>query len=37
MVIAIPSQVVNDLKLKKGDTMLLDVKDSTIVIRKERV
>jgi antitoxin component of MazEF toxin-antitoxin module len=33
--IAIPSQVVNDLKLKLGDDMLLDVKDSTIVVRKE--
>jgi AbrB family looped-hinge helix DNA binding protein len=33
--IAIPSQVVQDLKLKAGDDMLLDVKDSTIVIRKQ--
>lgn len=34
-VITIPSQVVSDLKLKTGDDMLLDVKDSRIVIRKE--
>jgi antitoxin component of MazEF toxin-antitoxin module len=33
--IAIPSQVVSDLKLKAGDGMLLDIKDSRIVIRKE--
>jgi antitoxin component of MazEF toxin-antitoxin module len=33
--IAIPSQVVQDLKLKVGDDMLVDVKDSTIVIRKQ--
>jgi len=33
--IAIPSQVISDLKLKKGDHMLLDIKDSKIVIRKE--
>jgi antitoxin component of MazEF toxin-antitoxin module len=32
--IAIPSQVVDDLKLKTGDDMLLDVKDSRIVVRK---
>ena len=32
--VAIPSQVVDDLKLKTGDDMLLDVKDSRIVIRK---
>jgi CTP-dependent riboflavin kinase len=30
-----PSQVVDDLKLKAGDYMLFDVKDSTIVIRKQ--
>jgi hypothetical protein len=30
-----PSHVVDDLKLKAGDFMLLDVKDSTIVIRKQ--
>ncbi|MDE1862727.1 MAG: AbrB/MazE/SpoVT family DNA-binding domain-containing protein [Thaumarchaeota archaeon] len=35
MMVAIPSQVVSDLKLKAGDDMLLDVKGSTIVIRKE--
>jgi antitoxin component of MazEF toxin-antitoxin module len=33
--VAIPSQVINDLKLKVGDDMLLDVKDSRILIRKE--
>jgi hypothetical protein len=32
---AMPSHVVDDLKLKAGDFMLLDVKDSTIVIRKQ--
>jgi len=34
--IAIPSQVVKDLKLKVGDDMLLDVKEFTITVRKER-
>jgi antitoxin component of MazEF toxin-antitoxin module len=34
--IAIPSQVVKDLKLKIGDDMLLDVKDSAVIIRRER-
>jgi Antidote-toxin recognition MazE, bacterial antitoxin len=33
--IAIPSQVIRDLRLKIGDNMLLDVKDSNILIRKE--
>ena len=33
--IAIPSQVVKDLKLKVGDDMLLDVKEFTITVRKE--
>jgi len=33
--ITIPSQVINDLKLKVGDDMLLDIKDSRILIRKE--
>lgn len=33
--IAIPSQVVDDLKLKIGDDMLLDLKNSTITIRKK--
>jgi len=33
--ITIPSQVINDLKLKAGDDMLLDIKDSKILIRKE--
>ena len=35
LMIAIPSQVVEDLRLKVGDYMLLDVKDSTITIRKQ--
>jgi antitoxin component of MazEF toxin-antitoxin module len=35
IVITIPSQVVSDLKLKSGNKMMLDLKDSTIVIRKE--
>jgi antitoxin component of MazEF toxin-antitoxin module len=35
MVISIPSQVVSDLKLKAGNDMLLDVKGSTIVIKKK--
>lgn len=35
MIIAIPSQVVKDLRLKKGDSMLLDVKAEMITIRKE--
>lgn len=34
MMIAIPSQVVNDLKLKAGNEMLLDIKGTMIVIRK---
>ena len=34
--IAIPSQVIEDLKLKIGDDMLLDVKDSKVVIRKKQ-
>lgn len=34
MVISIPSQVVSDLKLKAGNEMLLDVKGSTIHIKK---
>jgi len=33
--IAIPSQVVKDLKLKLGDDMLLDVKDSSIIVRRQ--
>jgi antitoxin component of MazEF toxin-antitoxin module len=36
LLITIPSQVVEDLKLKAGDDMLLDVKDSTIVVRKRK-
>jgi antitoxin component of MazEF toxin-antitoxin module len=35
LMIAIPSQVIRDLKLKVGDDMLLDIKDSRILIRKE--
>jgi antitoxin component of MazEF toxin-antitoxin module len=35
LMIAIPSQVIHDLKLKVGDDMLLDIKDSRILIRKE--
>jgi antitoxin component of MazEF toxin-antitoxin module len=35
LLITIPSQVVDDLKLMDGDDMLLDVKDATIVIRKK--
>ena len=34
IMIAIPSQVVEDLILKAGDDMLLDVENSTIKIRK---
>ena len=34
--IAIPSQVIDDLKLKIGDDMLLEVKDSKVVIRKKQ-
>jgi molybdopterin-binding protein len=34
--IAIPSQVVKDLKLKLGDDMLLDVKESPVIIGRER-
>ncbi len=33
--IAIPSQVIRDLKLMVGDNRLLDVKDSNMIIRKE--
>jgi antitoxin component of MazEF toxin-antitoxin module len=36
LMIAIPSQVIRDLKLKAGDDMLLDIKDSAISVRKER-
>ena len=35
-VITIPSQVVTDLKLRVGDNMMLDVKDSIITIRMEK-
>jgi AbrB family looped-hinge helix DNA binding protein len=36
LMIAIPSQVAKDLKLKAGDDMLVDIRDSTISIKKER-
>lgn len=36
MMIAIPSQVVEDLQLKKGDSMMLDVREGAIIIRKEK-
>lgn len=35
VMIAIPSQVVEDLNLKAGDDMLLDIKDGKIVVRKQ--
>jgi AbrB family looped-hinge helix DNA binding protein len=35
LMIVIPSQVVDDLKLKAGDYMLLDIKDSAIIVRKQ--
>jgi hypothetical protein len=36
LMIAIPSQVVKDLKLKAGDDMLVDIINSTISVKKER-
>jgi bifunctional DNA-binding transcriptional regulator/antitoxin component of YhaV-PrlF toxin-antitoxin module len=33
--IAVPSQVTKDLKPKVGDNILLDVRDSNIIIRRE--
>jgi hypothetical protein len=36
LMIAIPSQIIKDLKLKAGDDMLLDIIDSTISVKKER-
>lgn len=33
--IAIPSQVADDLGLKEGNNMLLDVQESTIFIKKD--
>jgi hypothetical protein len=36
LMIAIPSQIVKDLKLKAGDDMLLDIIDATISVKKER-
>lgn len=35
LMISIPSQVVQDLRLNTGDEMLLDVKDHKIQIRKK--
>jgi putative addiction module antidote len=34
MVISIPAQVIEDLGLKAGDEMLLDVEGTTIKVRK---
>jgi hypothetical protein len=34
--IAIPLQIVKDLKLKAGDDMLLDFINSTFSVKKER-
>lgn len=36
LMIAIPSQIVKDLKLKAGDDMLFDIIDSTISVKKEK-
>jgi AbrB family looped-hinge helix DNA binding protein len=36
VMIAIPTQVMEDLGLKAGDKMLVDIRDSTIVIRKDK-
>jgi antitoxin component of MazEF toxin-antitoxin module len=36
LMIAIPSQIVKDLKLKAGDDMLFDIIDSTISVKKSR-
>ena len=36
LMIAIPSQVVKDLKLKAGDDMLFDIIDTSISVKKER-
>ena len=36
LMIAIPSQIAKDLKLKAGDDMLLDIIDSTISVKKEK-
>jgi antitoxin component of MazEF toxin-antitoxin module len=36
LMVAIPSQVTEDLKLRAGDNMLLDIKDASIVIRKQK-
>jgi antitoxin component of MazEF toxin-antitoxin module len=35
LMIAIPSQVIQDLHLRAGDVMLLDVKNSSISIKKQ--
>jgi antitoxin component of MazEF toxin-antitoxin module len=34
--IAIPSQIVKDLKLEAGDDMLLDIANSIILVKKKR-
>jgi antitoxin component of MazEF toxin-antitoxin module len=34
--IAIPSQIVKDLKLEAGDDMLLDITNSIILVKKKR-
>ena len=36
LMIAIPSQIAKDLKLKAGYDMLLDIIDSTISVKKEK-
>jgi hypothetical protein len=36
LMIAIPSQIIKDLKLKAGDDMLLDIIDSTISVKRDR-
>lgn len=36
LMIAIPSQIVKDLKLKAGDDMLFDIIDLTISVKKSR-
>ena len=35
IIISIQSQVINDLKVKAGDDILLDVKDCKIIIQKK--
>ena len=36
LMIAIPSQIVKDLKLKAGDDMLFDIINSTTSVKKEK-